>query len=71
MGLRLDGGRRPVKIMEEKSSVPELWPTCQFCKQDGERKSLREEVELYLVIRSDEAEKAYKTAGPINKNHGG
>ena len=56
MGLRLDGGRRPVKIMEEKSSVPELWPTCQFCKQDGERKSLREEVELYLVIRSGEAE---------------
>jgi hypothetical protein len=58
MGLRLDGGRRPVKEMEEKSSVPELWPTCQFCKQDGERKSLREEVELYLVIHSDEAEEA-------------
>ena len=57
MGLRLDGGRRPVKIME-KSSAPDLWPTCQFCKQDGERKSLREEVELYLVIRSDEAEEA-------------
>lgn len=57
MGLRLDGGRRPVKIME-KSSAPELWPTCQFCKQDGERKILREEVELYLVIRSDEAEEA-------------
>jgi hypothetical protein len=30
-------------------------------------KSLREEVELYLVTRSDEAEEAYKTAGPINK----
>jgi len=33
-------------------------------------KSLREEVELYLVIRSGKAEEAYKTAGPINKNHG-
>jgi hypothetical protein len=42
--------------MEEESSVTELWPACQFCKQDRERKLSEGRGDLYLVIRSDEAE---------------
>jgi hypothetical protein len=48
--------------MGEKSSVTELRPTCQFCKQDDEEENLTGDIEVYVTISNDEAEEAYKSA---------
>lgn len=61
MGLRLDGGRRPVKFRLDKISVTDLWPVLRL----GETENLARDIDVYINTHRDEAEEAYKSAWPI------